>query len=518
MEQSEYEIGLVAWCLHNPLPPSLVAQIQNYHFTELRIKAIWPHLLGVYQTHGEWPTLGEAQAMLLHRLGNDPMRLMYSKFLEQCYHTRVTGYSGEAIKQWLTSRELTDVGATLQALASKTHEEQVTELQELQFRLDSVTNIDITEVVPDEFEPLSDAWLDNVDEMVEEVYGAEPLPTGIQSLDDKLKGGGVRPHGIMVFGPTGGGKTVLVVNVAAHTLKLGGRVIYFALDDSAAEISERFYGHMLGRSVDFEEMKASGELPAIKQKLRQLKQDKYGGHLVIKAMEPEQHKPSDIIRILDEMVVKFRASDIAAGVPEEEAGVLDLVVIDTTDQLLPDRSYKESWYEVGKTHQSLCRIPERYNCPFIAVVQGGQQTIGAPQLTERDIGEGYGKAKPYKLILGVAQTNHQYHADQTVNIADSLVQDNLHNMHNYNYPADKDTTWKPFTLCLIKNTRARNKRGAANKVKIPMLVSYASCRVIVDYTQPESGMSTAMQTQRDEMIAAQGPPKPKVPRKKVVRE
>lgn len=242
----------------------------------------------------------------------------------------------------------------------------------------------------------------------------------------------------------------------------------------------------------------------------------YVGDLIIKKLEPETYTPTDIIRILEEIQIKCRAADLAAGCSEEDAGVFDLIIGDTADQIRPDRGYKDAWYEVGKTHQKLCTIPERFNCPWIATVQGGQQTVGAAQITERDIGEGYGKGKPYKLILGVAQTPAQYHGDQTVNIADTFVQANLANMTNYSYPADKDTVWKPMSLCLVKNTRAVSRKGhAANKVKIPLLVSYGTQRLIVDYTQAETPLATSMQTHREDLIVKEAQKAPPVRRGKV---
>lgn len=509
-------MGLISWLLKNRLPASLLHQIQGYHWTELKIKNVWPHLLECYNTHGCWPTLGEAQAVLQARMGQDPMRFMYCEFLKTCYQAESTGYSGEAIKQWVTARELSNVGSELGTLSQKPYLDQLKQLQDLQYRLDTLTTLDELEETDDEFDPLSDEWLEEVDNMVEEEYGAMPLPLGIPSLDWKIKGGGVRPHGVLVVGPTGGGKSTLAVNIAAHCLRLGGRVIYLAFDDSAAEITERFYAHMLRTPVDFEAFRAAGTLPDVKRKLKELRESTYVGHLIIKKLEPETHTPTDIIRMLEEIQTKCRVSDLAAGAEEDDAGVIDLIIGDTADQIRPDRHYKDSWYEVGKTHQKLCTIPDRFNCPWLATIQGGQQTVGAAQITERDAGEGYAKNKPYKLILGVAQTHAQYHSEQTVNIADTYVQQNLGNMTNYSYPQDKDTTWRPFSLCLIKNTRAATRKGHfSNKVKIPMLVSYGTQRMIVDYSQAESPLTTSMQTHREDLMVKEAQKAPPVRRGKV---
>lgn len=505
-----FEKSLLAWCIRNPDEFSHVAaQIRAKHFQDLYATNVWPHLLEVWERHEEWPTEGEAIHLVSQRMRGNPMLPPLLAYVKELYTIPISGVTGEEVKRWVIQRELQDLSARLASFSvgvqNKSTNDFALELEQLRTQFEMSMNLAEDEEEGEDYDPLSDSTIDSLEDDMEEDWGAAPLATGFVRLDRKLRDGGIRPQGVLILGPTGGGKSTFAMCVALYNTTQGKRGIYLSFDDHKGDLRERAHCNILCAEIEFENERRRGTLPRIQSELKATIKEQYPGRLIFKNLDAEQYGPSDILRIIDRIQRKLAVEDRKKGVPEELQGNIDYVILDTADQVRGEKGgYKDAWYDVPKTHQILNLIPKRFKCVLFSIVQTGQQTVGAAQITERDVGEAFGKTKPYKLILGVAQTHYQYQSDTTVSITESLIRDNIEHLHNYCIDRDRDTKWKPFFLCVSKNTRGSSLHGQANKVKIPMLVNYGSCRIIENFMESEVGFSTPMQTQREELIASQG--------------
>lgn len=518
---NQFEVGLIGWCLRNGDQfGGLLKHVRQRFFADPQATTLWPHLLEIWNTYGAWPQEGEALHFLDQRLATNPLRPVLKDYLTACYAATPTEFTGAELKKWVASRELldlsnklTDFSATWGSLPAEAAEEA---LVNLEADFDAALRVVKSEAVEGEdFDPLSDEAIDAAEEDNDEEWGSSLLQTGFVRLDSKFKEGGLRPLPVLIFGPTGVCKTFFSLNIAMYQVAQGKRGVYISFDDPKIDLRDRIWSHMLCREIEVEPLRNAGLLEGVLQELRDVRSE-FPGRLILKILDPERYTPTNIIQMLEDLRTKFSAEDAAAGKPEEEWGKLDFVVVDTSDQLAPDRRYKSEWYEIGKMHQTLCMIPKRFGAVLFSIIQAGQQTVGAAQLTERDVGEAYAKTKPYKLILGVCQTAVQYHTSSPIPVADSMIQCNWHNLHNYSPELDRDTLWTPFNLCLIKNSRASSRTGTANKVKIPMLINYGSCRILEDFTSPLTPLTSPAQTQREAAEAES--PTPMINRKRKVRK
>lgn len=514
-----YQQTVFGWLLRHPGEAALYAdRLKEAQWVDPVAKECWDVVYPAFAEQAAWPTKPEALQMIAQAKHLDPTMDLIQNWLAACYDIETTSVTAEAIKEWVVKQDLMRCHLKLSTILS-TPLQETEALEEVRYSLESVQMMVAGGTEGKSFRPLDEGYIDDCDKNIEEGYGGKPIPTGIYRLDRKLRDGGVRAHNVLIQGPTGAGKTSLLVNIIAYNLTLGHRIAAYFFDDSEGDIVERLYSFMLRRQFSLEAEKVNGTLEATKQELLRLRREVYFGDFIGIALDPEQYTPADIARDLAQLQRQCYAEDrrdaALYNIPEELWGKFDAIAIDTANQVIRGKQVRGDWLDEEKKHQALGGIPKRYGCPLFMTVQSGQGGVGATQLTDRNVGLSYGVTRPAKLILGFAQTYDQYHSDKTINQADALVQANKAHLRNWDPVGDKDTKWKPWWLCISKNSRGRDAPGvgAANKVKLPMLINYGSCRVLEDFTRCEEIMLVDKQTQREEREAAGAlTPGPKPPR------
>lgn len=513
-----YQLSIIAWCLSNPLDFSLLLdRMKEFKFSDPRAQKVWPFMVEAFGKEYVWPTEVEMVRYLQKEMVGDATADIITTFVRELYHTETTSLTGEEVKDWVATQELSEAAVKLRDICSEGVRGREDDIIRTKDQLENTLFLFGKRRLGTQFRPLEDDYIDNCEEKISESYGGKPVPLGIRRLDAKLRDGGVRAHNVLIQGPSGVGKTQLALHIFCYNLTLGHRGVYYAIDDSPGELVERLYSKMLERPFSLEEEKAAGTLAETKRKIRHLRDTKYIGDFHGESISPETHTPQDLARELLKLQKFFYMTDRANAhihdIPEEEWGQIDLVVIDTSDQVKGEGK-SQAWHDIEKVHQAFGIIPKKFGCPVFLTTQSEQGAVGASQLTDRSLAGAYGKARPAKLIIGFAQTYDQYHSSITINPADKMVAANLHNMHSFNPEIDRLTKWRPWWLCISKNTRGREVQGAANKVKLPMLIHYASSRIEEDYTRAEELMIVDNKTEREkaEINKHATPPSTKRPR------
>lgn len=77
----------------------------------------------------------------------------------------------------------------------------------------------------------------------------EAFPTGLSSLDDALLGGFHRGELGVVAADTGGGKSALLIQIAAENTRKGNAVVYLSLEMPREDIMQRFASAYSGRAI-----------------------------------------------------------------------------------------------------------------------------------------------------------------------------------------------------------------------------------------------------------------------------
>jgi hypothetical protein len=495
------EATVLRWCIEHPDDYAMVAsRMADYHVHYPPWKIVWRALAGLYKNHGTFPTLPELKRILSREVKFDPATMAHLLGeVDFLYAVPISEISGEEVRVFVASRELLEIGAVASALAMNP-EKMREDTPKLLRRVEDLAMMSGKRPSQGRtFSPFDLKDIQDVKGFFEEMYGGGGvIPTGLARVDERLKGGGMQAHLTLLIGPTGGGKSTLALNVALHNLRLGKRVVYLALDDSRGELLERVASHLLKTDIT----EVDWDLPTFQNNIAEVLAD-YPGDWHGEELNPDDFTPEDVAGHLKMLQYSFARKDRKNGVPEDLCGHIDLVVIDSGDQL-KSGAKNDDWNSLSKMFERANIIPKRFGCNLTMTVQGNQETVGAGQITVRNVGGAYGKAKPAKLILGFAQTILQRHDRIFINWDDEQVRARIRDMHCVNRQRDLNTPFQPGWLCIMKNTRARSVSGPASWVKLPLLVDYSTCRVVENYALPEELIVEDKKTKREENEANAG--------------
>lgn len=506
----DWELGILGWCCRNPDSfAELSDTMKEFHFQTEPLKKVWTKLLAQFEHHGKFPVATEIP-YFCRKLGMEPAtQQQILEWLDKAYTMELSDFTAQVVTRWVASREMFELGMKLQEFSQSEGDEFLKELPQARERIEKIEQLHGDKKLGESFTPLRPGSLGKMD-VIEEWYGADPLPWNISRLDAKIRDGGIRAHTTLIVGPSGAGKTTLALHLVWSALALGRRVVYYAVDDNPGELTERMYAYLLLEPFVADDWKGKEEqlerILAARLK-KEFPGDFWGEHIY-----PYSCKPQAILRDLRKLKRQFYLEDRdnaeEMGIPESEWGAIDLVVVDTADQLQPHKEYQQEHKTQERMFEELGVGAQLFKCPWVLTVQANQESVGAGQLTMRNTGGAYGKNKAAKLVLGFAQTFAQTHMPRTLTLADGYVRDNLSRMPAYHSERDHNTEWTPWWLCVNKNTRARSTRGGAapRNIKIPMLMDGATCRLVEDFSICEEAILADKKTQREEKEAAGGPP------------
>lgn len=96
----------------------------------------------------------------------------------------------------------------------------------------------------------------NVDEMMEITLttpSTERIPTLINGLDDRLRGGFAKGTVNLLIAGTGVGKSTLGTIICSNAASMGKRVLHIFFEDLKTEIAQKYYAHLTGKyTYEFE--------------------------------------------------------------------------------------------------------------------------------------------------------------------------------------------------------------------------------------------------------------------------
>lgn len=500
----------ISWCLQNPEEFWMLSeQFHPKQFHNPPWDILWPVLLKGFREHNRWPDPSEFPT-LVNRLDLEAAtKMVAAERLRDALATPVSSYTKADITRWLSLQKFRSIGEELLNASESRHSIQEI-IDHQKAALEEIERISAgVKPLGQRYSPMDDpdGWADSL----EDDYGGKPQPTGFYRLDSILRDGGVRPTLVLIVGPSGGGKTTVLLAIEAFCVRNGGRVLHYHNDDSQGDMRNRWYSRVIQRPITMDDRKDPERKRVISEQLRQRYATDYQGRWEGVPLEPDQDTPkaiiADIKRLKREFIAEDRAWCLRTGnhIPEEELGEISAIGVDAGQQVKPERPIQgRSELEMEKMFVALSYVPKIFHCPLYLTVQGGQQTVGATQITMRDLSGSYGQAKPAKLILGVAQTVAQSQGQVTVDTASEFYTANKHHLWDYNEQLDRNVEWQPLSLCVIKNTMAEGRSGLVKNVIFPMLADFSTCRIIEDFSSARQLMRSSHRTLMEEREAQEG--------------
>jgi replicative DNA helicase len=216
-----------------------------------------------------------------------------------------------------------------------------------------------------------------------------PIPTGVNGVDEALKGGLGKGELGVVLAPTGTGKTTLLTLFSNTAYNAGFNVLQIFFEDNPGNIKRKHFTLWTGIEPD--------EQPKRKDEVKSMIED-------IKFNNPST---LDIVKLSSDSVT---ISEIKSRIRKHlsDGKKLDLLVIDYVDCISPERSaFGEEWKGEGSIMRSLESMTDEFGIAIWTATQGNRGSISSEVVTTDQMGGSIKKAQIGHVVLSVGKTLEQ---------------------------------------------------------------------------------------------------------------
>ena len=208
-----------------------------------------------------------------------------------------------------------------------------------------------------------------------------PISSGWPRIDDICKGGLGKNELGVVIAPTGAGKSMVLVHLAAEALKQGKTVVYYTLELKDTVVGGRFDSAMT--KVPLNELHDNQDL------IIDMIQD-IEGSLIIKEYPTKSASVQTIRGHVDRLIKRGTKPD--------------MILVDYADLLRPARSTGEKRHELEETYESLRALAQIYEMPVWTASQTNRGGLNAEVITMEAISEAFNKCFVADFIFSLSRT------------------------------------------------------------------------------------------------------------------
>jgi len=214
-----------------------------------------------------------------------------------------------------------------------------------------------------------------------EFQSRDVIPTPWDSLNKVMNGGHGRGELGVIIAPTGGSKSMQLVCMGAHALKLGFNVVYYTLELSDVVVGNRFDSRLTG--IDINDLRKHKE--QVLEKIQNIP-----GQLIIKEYPTKQASPQTLKNHLE----KLRVSGFEP----------DLILVDYGDILKPNQNTGEVRHNLGSIFEDLRGIAKNFNSAMWVPTQTNRSGLNAAIVTMESISEAFNKCFIADFICCISST------------------------------------------------------------------------------------------------------------------
>ncbi len=208
-----------------------------------------------------------------------------------------------------------------------------------------------------------------------------PVSTGWERIDDIVKGGLGKNELGVVIAPTGAGKSMVLVHLAAEALKKGKTVVYYTLELKDTVVGGRFDSALT--KVPLNDLLDQQDL--IMDMIKDVE-----GTLIIKEYPTKSASVQTIRGHVDRLIKKGMKPD--------------MILVDYADLLRPTRSTGEKRHELEETYESLRALAQIYEMPVWTASQTNRGGLNAEVITMEAISEAFNKCFVADFIFSLSRT------------------------------------------------------------------------------------------------------------------
>jgi len=215
----------------------------------------------------------------------------------------------------------------------------------------------------------------------------DPIPLGINGIDNVLDGGLAKGEIGVFLAPTGVGKTTVLTKIANTAYNMGFNVLQIFFEDNPKVVQRK---HITCWSkIPAQEQSTRKE--EVLEKIKPYRQGR--GKLILEKL------PSDRITI---SAIKNRIRKLIA-----DGNKFDMIVVDYIDCILPDKHFSEVWQGEGLVMRQFESMCTELDVAGWTAAQGNRTSISSEVVTTDMMGGSIKKAQVGHVIITVAKTLQQ---------------------------------------------------------------------------------------------------------------
>jgi KaiC/GvpD/RAD55 family RecA-like ATPase len=231
---------------------------------------------------------------------------------------------------------------------------------------------------------------DHINETLSDDY-RNPIPTGIDKIDELLEGGLAKGELGVIIGPTSFGKTSLTTAMASHAACTGHKVLQIVFEDRIKQIQRKHLGRITG--IEARDLSKPQNIDLVKKTIEEFPdKEALKENLRIVKFPSGEKTARDIKRFIKKLVnTGFR--------PE-------LVIVDYFECLEheSDKSVSNEYEKEGKTMRMFEAMAGELDMAFWIPSQGTKDSINLELVTMDKIGGSVKKAQIAHVIMSIART------------------------------------------------------------------------------------------------------------------
>lgn len=357
---------------------SIIDVLDPKYFDNSSIRLIVQHVKEIFEDYEKIPTFEEVQVKINSSTKNDNLKKVHLDTLKAIKDNKEPGayYRDEGLnfcKQQNLKKELKKVNAIIESGEFQ----QYNDIEEIIQKAMQVGHVD--EQTESVFEKM-DETLDKDSRLA--------IPTGVNGLDNLLKGG--LGHGELgvILAPTGVGKTTLITKFANTAFNHGHNVLQIFFEDNVTNIKRKHYTIWTEVTPDEQPER---KLEVI-EKVTNIRNNRDNELRLLKL-------PSDGVTVGE---IKRRIRKMIS-----EGFKPDILFIDYVDCISPERAKDEEWKSEGAIMRSIEAMTNEFNIAIWVATQGNRESIATEVVTTNLMGGSIKKAQIGHVIISVGKTLEQ---------------------------------------------------------------------------------------------------------------
>ena len=357
---------------------SILEIISPNYFEDSYMRIIVATIKDAYEKHEAVPDVGSLRSRLLENVQDEIDRNSVFSQLRRIEESELndTFYIQETAIKFCKRQELVKAIKSMNEIITKGDVDDFDKCEEiLKKALEHGDNSDgVVDVC------------DNIDDVLSDDY-RNPIPTGIEGLDEMMDGGLAKGELAIILAAWGVGKTTMITKMANHAKHLGYNVMQIFFEDTTKVIQRKHIS--CWTKIPLNELQAR----RIEAKQGFESFDKSSGKLKLVKLKSDRTTIPKIKQVI--------RKNIAQGFKP------DLILIDYIDCVLPSRNFNDVHEGQGAVMRELETMLDELDIAGWTATQGNRSSIKAEIVEGDQMGGSIKKAQIGHFLVSIAKTLEQ---------------------------------------------------------------------------------------------------------------